>query len=76
MIRIDGKLDCDEFEESCDKCGQPTFKSGETQIGGDGYGGRCCGLADVPTVKHCEFCGAAYFEGERCPEYDHGRKQQ
>ena len=33
----------------CEVCGH-IFKIGETTIGGDGYGDRCCGEADVQTA--------------------------
>lgn len=32
----------------------------EKEIGGDGYGDRCCGLADVPVI--CNMCEGTGFE--------------
>ena len=65
MITLDGKLICNEYESPCDVCGMPVDKDCWTVIGGDGYGGRCCGEADVPTISECEWCGTEYCLGER-----------
>lgn len=40
----------------CPAC-NGTGEGPEIQIGGDGYGDRCCALADVPSA--CSECGGS-----------------
>lgn len=38
----------------------------EAQIGGDGYGDRCCALADVPCVcPGCDGVGYVHVDGRK-----------
>lgn len=47
--------------KDCEAC-QGTGEGPDITIGGDGYGDRCCGLMDVPTV--CFDCDGTGKEDE------------
>lgn len=50
------RCDPDRYEHKCPECGACEMSDGEAQIGGDGYGARCCGVADVPVQRSCFAC--------------------
>jgi hypothetical protein len=69
---VDGCADC-KTDPPCIRCGAPVSVcecnkcetcggSGEIEIsiGGDGFDGRCCGTADVPTI--CGICDGTGIE--------------
>jgi hypothetical protein len=42
---------------NCEICNGTGIRKISYTIGGDGYGGKCCGEMDVEGEEPCEFCG-------------------
>ena len=56
-------------EIKCPNCGNEEVYYSASQIGGDGFNDRCCGVMDLPPMGTCDDCGWYCMDGDW---YDNG----